>query len=123
MDTHKLEMDNLFNSHVDLEKNWVEERDQREENFTKEIEKLRIRGAKAYADLKINLETEIQNLEKCLEDMKALYQLNQEKLDYNLKVLKEKHEENQHLSDELKRKDQMMTNRLRKLTKDYADVF
>lgn len=29
--------------------------------------------------------------------MKALYTLNTEKLDYNLKVLKEKHEENQTL--------------------------
>ena len=37
--------------------------------------------------------------------MKALYQLNTEKLDYNLKVLKEKEIENTHLHDELKRKD------------------
>ena len=123
MDTHKSELDAQFKSHMDYERSWVEKRDQDEETFTNDIELLRIKGAKTYADLKINLETEIQNLEKCLEDMKALYQLNQEKLDYNLKVLKEKHEENQHLSDELKRKDQMMTNRLRKLTKDYADVY
>jgi dynein regulatory complex protein 1 len=122
MDTHKKELDGLFEGHLKLESQWVEKRDKTEEDNTKAIEELRIKGAKTYADLKINLETEIQNLEKCLEDMKALYQLNQEKLDYNLKVLKEKHEENQHLSDELKRKDQMMTNRLRKLTKDYADV-
>ena len=40
------------------------------------------------------METEIQNLEKCHEDMKALYQLNTEKLDYNLKVLLEKNAEN-----------------------------
>lgn len=31
--------------------------------------------------------------------MKALYQLNTEKLDYNLKVLKEKKEENNHLHE------------------------
>lgn len=123
MDTQKKEVESLFENHMTLEKTWVDERDQREEQFINEIEKLRITGAKNFANSKISLETEIQNLEKCLEDMKALYQLNQEKLDYNLKVLKEKHEENQHLFDELKRKDQMMTNRLRKLTKDYADVF
>lgn len=122
MEGQKKELDGLFDSHIRLEQNWVEKRDNTEEKYTQAIEELRIKGAKTYADLKLNLETEIQNLEKCLEDMKALYQLNQEKLDYNLKVLKEKHEENQHLSDELKRKDQMMTNRLRKLTKDYADV-
>ena len=53
--------------------------------------------------------------------MKALYILNTEKLDYNLKVLKEKHDENTHLHDELKRKDLNLNNRLRKLTKDYID--
>ena len=90
-------------------------------DFTAKIEKLRIDGAKSYAELKISMETEIQNLEKCYEDMKALYRLNTEKLDYNLKVLKEKQEENAHLSDELKRKDQNLNNRLRKLTKDYID--
>ncbi len=41
-----------------------------------------------------------------------------EKLGCNLKVLKEKHKENQHLSDEFKRKNRMMTNRFRKLRKD-----
>lgn len=42
-------------------------------DFTAKIEKLRIDGAKSYAELKISMETEIQNLEKCYEDMKALY--------------------------------------------------
>ena len=37
--------------------------------------------------------------------MKALYILNTEKLGYNLQVLKEKHEENVHLSEALKQKD------------------
>lgn len=43
-----------------------------------------------YTTTKIKMENDIQNLEKCYEEMKALYQLNTEKLDYNLKVLKEK---------------------------------
>lgn len=43
------------------------------------------------------MEGEIQNLQKCLEDMNALYILNTEKLDYNLKVLKEKNDENKSL--------------------------
>lgn len=61
-----------------------------EDDFTKRIEDLRVDGAKNYASTKIRLETEIQELEKYYEEMKALYQLNTEKLDYNLKVLKEK---------------------------------
>lgn len=100
------EVKGLFDKHSNMEKRFVEERDEREEEFTRKIETLRIEGAKSYAELKISMETEIQNLEKCYEDMKALYQLNTEKLDYNLKVLREKQEENTHLQDELKRKDQ-----------------
>ena len=49
------------------------------------------------------------------------YILNTEKLGYNLQVLKEKHEENVHLCEELKRKDINLNNRLRKLTKEYID--
>ncbi len=37
----------------------MEERDEREEDFTKKIEELRVRGAKSYAELKISMETEI----------------------------------------------------------------
>ncbi len=46
--------------------------------------------------------------------MKALYQLNTEKLEYNYKVLKEKHDENVKLRDELKRKENNFTTILRK---------
>jgi len=39
---------------------------------------------------KITLETEMQILEKCMEDMKAVYKLNQEKLGFNYEVLNER---------------------------------
>lgn len=87
-----------------------------------EIEKLRIDFAKSYADKKISMETEIQNLEKCLEDMKALYLLNTEKLDYNFKVLKEKDEENTILTNILKNKKRNYQNRLTKARNDYKEV-
>lgn len=90
LNANQAEIKGLFDKHSDMEKRFVDERDQQEQEFTQKIEKLRIDGAKQYAELKISMETEIQNLEKCYEDMKALYQLNTEKLDYNLKVLKEK---------------------------------
>lgn len=32
----------------------------------------------------------MQVLEQCMEDMKAVYKLNEEKLEFNLKVLKER---------------------------------
>jgi hypothetical protein len=45
--------------------------------------------------LKIRLETDIQNLEQHLETMRATYQLNTEKLEYNYRVLVERDHENQ----------------------------
>ena len=42
------------------------------------------------AKQKITLETEMQILEKCMEDMKAVYKLNQEKLGFNYDVLNER---------------------------------
>ena len=39
---------------------------------------------------KIKLETEMQILEKCMEDMKAIYTLNEEKLKFNYEVLFER---------------------------------
>lgn len=65
------------------------------------------------------METEIQNLEKCHEDMKALYQLNTEKLEYNLKVLSEKNDENSKLREELKNKDAMLFSRYRRYETEF----
>ena len=42
------------------------------------------------AEQKIKLEKEMQILEKCMEDMKAVYKLNQEKLNFNYDVLNER---------------------------------
>ena len=72
MTHHAEEIKDKFNEHVKKENEYVLARDKRELDFTQEIEKLRINGAKSYAELKISMETEIQNLEKCFEDMKAL---------------------------------------------------
>ena len=51
--------------------------------------------------------------------MKALYQLNTEKLDYNLKILKEKKEENHENHEELKKKESILNNRYLNLRKQY----
>ena len=46
--------------------------------------------ANKQAEQKIKLETEMQILEKCMEDMKAVYRLNYEKLIFNFEVLSER---------------------------------
>ncbi len=71
-----------------MEQSFAEDRRKSEEQFERRIEELRIEGMQVYSSLKKKMENDIQNLEKCYEEMKALYQLNTEKLDYNLKVLK-----------------------------------
>jgi len=45
--------------------------------------------------LKVRLESEVQDLEQQLEDMRAPYQLNTEKLEYNFRVLHERNQESQ----------------------------
>ena len=44
----------------------------------------------------------MQILEKCMEDMKAVYHLNEEKLDFNTKVLNERNTENIKTKEKLK---------------------
>jgi dynein regulatory complex protein 1 len=116
------QIDGLFAAHLKIESEIVELRAKKESDYQKEIEDLRIQHAKEYAKQKIKLETEIQNLEKCLEDMKALYLLNTEKLEYNFRVLKEKDEENTQLTGILKTKKRHHQTRMRKAIQDYKDV-
>lgn len=47
----------------------------------------------------------MQILEKCMEDMKAVYRLNEEKLEFNHKVLKEREKVNSNTISGLKNKD------------------
>ena len=47
----------------------------------------------------------MQILEKCMEDMKAVYRLNEEKLEFNHKVLREREKVNSSTIASLKNKD------------------
>ena len=53
------------------------------------MEALITKGADDYNKLKIDLEMNIQALKQQLEEIRATYQLNTEKLDYNYRVLTE----------------------------------
>lgn len=57
-----------------------------------------------YNVLKIKLEFETQKLEQTLQEMRATYQLNTEKLEYNYRVLSERNKENQTTIAQQKRK-------------------
>ena len=113
------EVEECFKKHIDMEQSFSLSRRRQEEEFEKAIDKLRVEGMQLYTSTKIKMENDIQNLEKCYEEMKALYQLNTEKLDYNLKILKEKKEENHENHEELKKKESLLNTRYLNLRKQY----
>jgi dynein regulatory complex protein 1 len=109
LEKNRLEVVALFDEHKKLEDHFLSKKDEDEEYYTKQLEELRTKDANDQAEQKIKLEKEMQILEKCMEDMKAVYRLNEEKLEFNHKVLKEREKVNTNTITGLKKKDR--TNR------------
>jgi dynein regulatry complex protein 1 len=86
---HTTEIDSLFETRRNKEVFYKENKQKSEEQYQKEVEDLITRGADQYNKLKIELEMNIQALKQQLEEIRATYQLNTEKLDYNYRVLTE----------------------------------
>eukprot|EP01041_Mallomonas_annulata_P003995 gene3995-7959_t len=86
---HNSDMDELFDHRRSKEVYYKEAKQKREEQYQREMEELITRGADQYNKLKIELEMNIQTLKQQLEEIRATYQLNTEKLDYNYRVLTE----------------------------------
>jgi dynein regulatry complex protein 1 len=82
----------------------MEERTQRMEEHMTQLGKLRVLDGEEYNMVKIKLETDVQVLEQQLQQMRATYQLNTEKLEYNFQVLKKREEENGTILGAQKRK-------------------
>lgn len=134
------EIKELFNKQKQAEEAAMQSRYELEENHILELENIRTKDANSSAEQKIRLETEMQILEKAMEDMRAVYQLNEEKLDFNLRVLKERQKVNTTMLSMLKNKirknreglgrqiEQYNTENLRfknanvKLTEDYKRI-
>ncbi|KAH0622935.1 hypothetical protein JD844_025864 [Phrynosoma platyrhinos] len=74
------------------------------EEYERELNQLRVQDAEEYNVIKIKLEHDVQILEQQLQQMKAIYQLNQEKLEYNFQVLKKRDDENTIIKSQQKRK-------------------
>ncbi|KAJ3100129.1 hypothetical protein HDU97_002461 [Phlyctochytrium planicorne] len=97
------------------EAKYMEERAERIEDHIKQLELLRVRDAEEYNLVKIKLETDVQVLEQQLQQMRATYQLNTEKLEYNFQVLKKREEENGTILSTQKRKITRLTDHLNML--------
>ena len=87
---NKEEIEQLFNDHKKIESDYLDKRLDEESANAKQLEEVMSQDANNQAKQKITLETEMQILEKCMEDMKAVYKLNQEKLEFNYNVLNER---------------------------------
>jgi dynein regulatory complex protein 1 len=83
------------------------------------LENHKSQDANNQAEQKIKLEKEMQILEKCMEDMKAVYRLNEEKLDFNTKVLLERSSVNSKTSKMLKTRQQRYATIVREVKKAY----
>ncbi len=115
------EIDQLFAKHKQMQEHFAEQRAADEENYTKQIDNLMLQDAKDQAEHKRKLENELQILEKCMEDMKAVYQLNGEKLEFNHKVLAERKKVNSSTTEALKKKERRLTENKRNIIKKYND--
>lgn len=83
------EIDLIFDHRRTKDVYYKETKEANEENYQQEIDELITNGADQYNKLKIELEMNIQALKQQLEEIRATYQLNTEKLDYNYRVLTE----------------------------------
>lgn len=117
----KREIDEKFDEHKLKEAGFNHGRQELEDKQAMELDDVRSREASDYQNHKIQQETDLQIVEKCLEDMKAIYQLNTEKLTYNTRVLKEKQAENTQEKQILTTRERKLRERLALVRKLYSD--
>jgi dynein regulatory complex protein 1 len=117
---NQTEINERFKMLKDKESESAEARIKQERDEAIDLENTRIKQDKEFMNAKISAEIEIQNCEKCHENMKALYMLNSEKLNYNHKVLSEKTDENANISAQLKAKDNDYRDQLKQRKEDYV---
>lgn len=111
-----------FDSWHKMQNHHGEERQKRVEDQQNRLENIRLHDAEDYTNMKVKLETEIQKLDQQLEEMRATYQLNTEKLEYNFRVLTERDQENNSTITQQKRKINRLQDVLSTLMSKYAQT-
>ncbi|XP_005400483.1 PREDICTED: dynein regulatory complex protein 1 isoform X1 [Chinchilla lanigera] len=107
-------------AHSTKELEYLVNRIKRVEDYEQQLNKQRIWDSEEYLIIKIKLEQDVQILEQQLQQMKATYQLNQEKLEYNFQVLKKRDEESTVIKSQQKRKINRLHDILNNLRSKYA---
>lgn len=108
--TNKQVIDDLFKRHRELEVKFTNERQDEEDMNTQNLEDTRDEEANKLHQTKVLVESNLQTLETYMEEMKAVYQLNLEKLDYNTKLLAERGVEKDITKSELTKRERNLKN-------------
>lgn len=116
------EIDHLFENRRNKETQFKDNKQKREDQYQRDVEDLITKGASQYNKLKIELEMNIQTLKQQLQEIKATYQLNTEKLDYNYRVLTELDVEKKSELTRLKRRLAKLKDQLSILVTKYTDT-
>eukprot|EP00906_Rhabdomonas_costata_P036219 RCo050845 len=122
LDANKKEIEALIEQRRDKEVSNKRSREETIEEEQNRLDAIHENYAEQYNILKMKLQKEIQGLEQQLEEMRALYQLNAEKLEYNLRVLGERVNENEKAIQHHKRKLARLQDVKSGLITKYADT-
>lgn len=104
LDKQRKEWDDKMSERALKEVAFLKERFNRVERNENELNTMIVQNAEDFNDKKVQYETDVQILEQKLQQMKAIFQLNQEKLEYNYQVLHKRDEENNKTKANQKRK-------------------
>ncbi|XP_004447597.2 dynein regulatory complex protein 1 [Dasypus novemcinctus] len=118
--SNKRKWERALQAHNAKELEYLMNRIKKVEDYEKQLNKQRIWDCEEYCMIKIKLEQDVQILEQQLQQMKATYQLNQEKLEYNFQVLKKRDEESTVIKSQQKRKLNRLHDILNNLRSKYA---
>ncbi|CAF3016355.1 unnamed protein product [Rotaria socialis] len=94
LDKYNREWGDKLDERRSKEEQFVVARFERHDTFERDLQRLRIKQAEEFNATKVKLENQVQEQQRKIEEMKAIYQLSQEKYEYNYKVLKKRDEEN-----------------------------
>lgn len=100
---------------------FLKERFNRVDRNENELNTMIVQNAEDFNDKKVQYETDVQILEQKLQQMKAIFQLNQEKLEYNFQVLQKRDEENKKTTSNQKRKITKLNDVTASLKKKFAE--
>ncbi|XP_053057099.1 dynein regulatory complex protein 1 isoform X2 [Acinonyx jubatus] len=118
--SNKKKWERALQAHNAKELEYLLSRIKKVEDYEKQLNKQRVWDCEEYNTIKIKLEQDVQILEQQLQQMKATYQLNQEKLEYNFQVLKKRDEESVVIKSQQKRKISRLHDILNNLRSKYT---